>query len=164
MDFIEIAEYCNGWLNHIKANGGTLGLIDALYQGEREVRSVCEFLQARNFHNREKIEALVTRHLMDDHPLPVDTETLLFVFLRAECAIFTLTSWDQTLRSRGTLRHSTDIPDEAMSWAMTGLWDANCYLFLARVARSWIAGLETALSPQIPGTEDPPWMDERKKR
>ena len=164
IEFVEIAEYCNGWLNHVRKHCEGIREIDTIWPGGKDAHAVAEFLQARNFHNRASIEAAVSRHLMDGATLGLDSETLLFLTLRLECAIFTLSCWNQSLKGRGTLHQSSTVPEEAMAWALTGLWDTNCYMFLARAARAYCAGLDSALVPSIPGSSDPPWMDSRLKR
>lgn len=167
MEFIELAEYCNGQLKGIEAFLGDRDILREVYNGHMEVSEVYEFLARFNFEKRGRVDAIINRYLLDLHPPNADPDVLLFMKLRLECAIFNLSLLNQTLGGRATLHrmpnHEESL-EEAELWALTGLWDFGSYSFLARASRCYCAGLRSALVPNIPGTQDPDWMDPKHKR
>lgn len=167
MEFTKLAGYCNEQLKFIEDFLGDHDVFREVYEGRMETRDVYDFLVRFNFERRDSVDAIISRYLLDLQPAKSDAGTLLFMKLRLECSIFNLQLLNQTLDGHATLHRKTDPEEtieEAMFWALTGLWNFGCYNFLARASRCYCAGLRSALEPHIPGTQDPGWMDPKRKR
>ena len=113
------------------------------------VLEVAEFLRQQNLGNRERIDDLCKRATLDWEELKETPETWFLVEQRVQAAVYFCERMLCTLDQVETLALSVDTPDDAMPWALVGLWRFAGPLWLNHAARLIVAGMDLS-SAELP--------------
>lgn len=139
MNFETIAEYCMGAFLPLMKERTELDIFQSIYSGRADAVSIARFLHELEIETRDKLVEKLDHKLMDmTNAMITPAEQLMFM-LRLENAIVILDLLSRQTISRRQLvcELSTAIPDEALLWAISCLWDTTGLDHLHRVAEAF---------------------------
>lgn len=133
--------------NHLE-RGTTRELFRAMYTWPLDdFGSIFENIKRIDKHTRETLDKKIDTALMDFAKNP-ETVAESFMFrLRVESAIAMMTI---LTKSRLSLELKTEIPEEAVVWALNTLWRGSCAQWAYRTAQAFLAGRPSALEFRSP--------------
>ena len=144
----DIVACCLDLLSDHLDRGPTVELFKAIYAGPLDdFDSIFDAIRQVDQHTRKTLDRKIDTALMD---LARNRETIgeAFIFrLRAESAVAMLSI---LANSKLALELKTEIPEEAVVWALNTLWRGSCAQWAYRTAKAFLAGRPSALEPQFP--------------
>ena len=148
MKIEEVITCCLEQLSNHMDCGTTVELFKAMYTWPLDdFGSVFENIKRMDKHTRETLDKKIDTALMDLAKNP-ETVAESFMFrLRIESAIALLTI---LTKSRLALELKTEIPEEAVVWALNTLWRGSCAQWAYRTAAAFLAGRPSALEFRSP--------------
>lgn len=148
MKIEEVIAGCLEQLSNHMDRGTTVELFKAMYTWPLDdFGSVFENIKRMDKHTRETLDKKIDTALMD---FAKNTETVAesFMFrLRVESAIAMMTI---LTKSRLALELKTEIPEEAVVWALNTLWRGSCAQWAYRTAAAFLEGRPSALELRSP--------------
>jgi len=148
MKIEEVIAGCLEQLSNHMDRGTTVELFKAMYTWPLDdFGSVFENITRMDKHTRETLDKKIDTALMDFAKNP-ETVAESFMFrLRVESAIAMMTI---LTKSRLALELKTEIPEEAVVWALNTLWRGSCAQWAYRTAAAFLEGRPSALELRSP--------------
>ena len=148
MKIEEVIAGCLEQLSNHMDRGTTVELFKAMYTWPLDdFGSVFENIKRMDKHTRETLDKKIDTALMDFAKNP-ETVAESFMFrLRVESAIAMMTI---LTKSRLALELKTEIPEEAVVWALNTLWRGSCAQWAYRTAAAFLEGRPSALELRSP--------------
>ena len=139
MNFETIAEYCLGNFLPLHREKCELDLFKSVYSGPMDAASIATFLHELDLRTNDALSEKLDHKIMDMVDASITKEEKLMYMLRLENAVVILNLLSEETRARRKLECelSTEIPDEAILWAMTCLWSTTGFDHIHRVAESF---------------------------
>jgi hypothetical protein len=139
---------CKEQLAMHMARGTTAELFKAMYTWPLDDSgSIFENIKRADKHTRETLDKKIDTALMDFAKNP-ETAAESFMFrLRVESAIVMLSI---LTNSKISLELKTEIPEEAVVWALNTLWRGSCAQWAYRTAAAFLEGRPSALELRSP--------------
>lgn len=128
--------------------GTTAELFKAMFESAPEdLNGIVETICLVDRHTRETLDKKIDTALMDFAKNP-ETAAESFMFrLRVESAIVMLSI---LTNSKISLELKTEIPEEAVVWALNTLWRGSCAQWAYRTAAAFLEGRPSALEFRFP--------------
>lgn len=148
MKIEDVLAGCLEQLSNHMDRGTTVELFKAMYTWPLDdFGSIFENIKRADKHTRETLDKKIDTALMDFAKNP-ETAAESFMFrLRVESAIAMLSI---LTKSRLALELKTEIPEEAVVWALNTLWRGSCAQWAYRTAAAFLAGRPSALEFRFP--------------
>lgn len=148
MKIEEVIASCLEQLSKHMDRGTTVELFKAMYTWPLDdFGSIFENIKRADRHTLETLDKKIDTALMDFAKNP-ETVAESFMFrLRVESAIAMLTI---LTNSKVSLELKTEIPEEAVVWALNTLWRGSCAQWAYRTAAAFLEGRPSALELRSP--------------